>query len=90
MKEKGICHIRNYTNANNTSTSIVHKHWQNTFYVDSKEQMENFAQREGWTFKWMEQDNFQISYKTDAYEYWVMVSRCGLIIKSFKSVVFVL
>jgi alpha-ketoglutarate-dependent taurine dioxygenase len=69
LKEKGICHIRNYTNANNTSTSIVHKHWQNTFYVDSKEQMENFAQREGWTFKWMEQDNLQISYKTDAYEY---------------------
>jgi alpha-ketoglutarate-dependent taurine dioxygenase len=68
LKEKGVCYIRNLSDANKP-TQLVHKNWQETFYVDSKEQMETFAQREGWDLKWMKEGRLQISYRADAYEY---------------------
>ena len=67
LKEKGISYIRNLSDANKV-TKTVHKTWQETFFLDSRQQMEDFAQHEAWTLKWKE-DGLQISYFAEAFEY---------------------
>jgi len=68
LKEKGVCYIRNFTDAN-TQNKIAYKHWQNAFNVKSRNEMEIIARHEKWNINWMENGRLNISYQADAYEY---------------------
>jgi len=68
MKEKGVRYIRNMTDKY-SDCPIIHKHWQDTFYTDSRAKVEKYVAAEDWDFEWLDNGTLRTSYWADAYEY---------------------
>ncbi|CAA6804387.1 MAG: Unknown protein [uncultured Thiotrichaceae bacterium] len=68
LKEKGIRYVRNMTDKYATDV-MVYKHWQDTFYTDSKAEAENYVKAQGWDHEWLADGTLRTSYVVDAFEY---------------------
>lgn len=68
LKEKGIRYIRTMTDKYGDETA-VYKHWQDTFYTDSREDAERYAQTQGWDYTWLSNGSLRTSYVVDAFEH---------------------
>ena len=68
MKQHGVRYIRNMTDKN-VDNAIVHKHWQDTFQTDSRDDVERYIKDEGWDHQWMPDGTLRTSYWSDAFEY---------------------
>lgn len=68
LKKYGVRYIRNMTDKYGGNT-IVHKHWQDTFLTESREDVEKYVATEGWDHQWMPDGTLRTSYWLDAFEY---------------------
>jgi len=68
LKKKGMRYIRNMTDKY-AGDQLVYKHWQDTFYTDSREEAEKYVKAQGWDYKWLPNGSLRTSYCVDAYEY---------------------
>ena len=68
LKQHGIRYIRNMTDKT-VDNAIVHKHWQDTFLTESRDDVEKYVKAEGWEHQWMPDGSLRTSYWADAFEY---------------------
>ena len=68
LKRHGVSYIRNFSSADHPP-AIVYRHWQDTFGVATRDEMEALAQRQAWNLTWKNGGGLRVSYTFDAYEY---------------------
>ena len=68
MKQLGVRYIRNMTDRD-VDNAVAHKHWQDTFLTESREEVENYVTAAGWDFQWMGDGSLRTQYWADAFEY---------------------
>ena len=79
LKEKGVCFIRCLTDKNQfkdvevgwngKDQKGVYNHWQTSFGVETKEEVEKLAQERGLTCEWGPNNYLKTKYKVSAFEY---------------------
>lgn len=80
LKEKGICYIRNLTDReayksmpagwNGYDAFGVYNHWQRSFGVETKEEVEPLAKARGLQVEWGPNNFLKTKYYISAYEYY--------------------
>jgi len=68
LKEKGIRYNRNMTDKY-ANEAVFYKHWQDTFYTDSRDEVEKYLKSRGWDYEWLSNGTLHTSYVMDAFEY---------------------
>ena len=68
LKAKGIRYIRNMTDKY-TDNAVVYKHWQDTFYTDSRYEAEQYIKSQNWDYEWLPNGTLRTSYCVDAFEF---------------------
>lgn len=68
LKTKGLRYVRNMT-SKYADAPVVYKHWQDTFYTDSKPEAEHYIKAQGWDYEWLPNDTLRTSYVVDAFEH---------------------
>lgn len=68
LKAKGIRYVRTMTDKYGDE-SVSYKHWQDTFYTDSRDDVERYVQTQGWDYAWLPNGSLRTSYVVDAFEH---------------------
>ncbi len=74
LQAKGIRYIRNMTDKH-TEETVAYKHWQDTFYTDSREEVEDYIKAQEWDYTWLPNGTLRTSYVVDAFEYHEQLDR---------------
>jgi hypothetical protein len=78
LKDKGVCYIRNLTDAEQFQGKIaegVYNHWQKSCSTSSQEEAEEMAQQKGLMTEWGPNRLLKTRYYTDAFEYFPQLDR---------------
>lgn len=68
LQEKGMRYIR-LMNDKNAKDVLGYKSWQDTFYTEDRDNVEEAVKENGWDYEWLPNGTLKTSYVVDAYEY---------------------
>ena len=74
LKRHGLRYIRNMTDRN-ARPAFFYKHWQDTFFTESRDEAEQCVAAQGWDYQWREDGSLRVGYTVDAFEYHEQLDR---------------